>query len=624
MKKIRLTVLMLALGLSGAYAQKDVFGYTFKTDTNAGGPAKEFIDISNRPGVVNLTGLADDNGTALNPIGFAFHYYYDDYDKVALGVNGWISFNKGTVLSPTFPIIPTAGGKANNYIAAYMSDLNFASSDPNITNPGKLQYWTNNKDTFIASYIDVPFWQQAKPGFFGKNTFQIILCGKDSSITLNYGKLDPTGNSSSSAPYLQAGIENVSGQSGLRAFVDKVPTVKTIKYYYPKVITSPDVKDVATQWNQNDDNGSFFALKDDSITLKANVANVGNVAVTNVKMTATIQKGTKITNFKLTNPILTLAAANDSTVALTPTFKPDAGGAYVYTVTSTCDADGFSGNNKNASEIIVIDTAKQTKVSLNYVSDMNTPGTPFGLQGDSTAAAVYIVPPYYPATIGEVEAMLIDQANAQGAGDLLPGGFRAVIYDDNGVAKGPGTKLAVINVPTEETANLSVNTAKLATPIEITEGGFYIAIFTDSANVSPSAETKVPFSFRTFEIIAGACSPYRQGDVQDFQIGAVMYRKQTTIGVNNQVSDKGTVSQSFPNPTNGLATIKYSLTEAAKVDFTVTNMIGQVVEQVSAGTIAQGNHNVQLNTADYNAGIYFYTMYVDGLPVATHKMVVSK
>lgn len=622
MKKIRLTVAMLALGLSGAFAQgPDAYGYRFKSDTSAGGPAAEFVNILNRPGAVTVTGLGDDNGTALIPMGINFHYYYSDYSKVSLGVNGWISFIDNQVLSPTFPVIPTAGGKANNYIAAYMSDLNFAGAN----NPGKMVYWTNNVDSFVVTYSKVPFWQQPNPGYFGENTFQIILCAKDSSITINYGALDPSGNNTSTAPFLQAGIENVSGQTGLRVFADKVPTIKTVKFYYPKVVTQ-QVKDVATQWNQTADNAGFFVLAGTNpITLKANAQNVGNADVSSVTVSGRMKK-LKAAFASLGTPvsIANLATSKDSTVTLSTTYIADKVGSYTYEVTTTTTTESFKGNDKNTTEMIAVDTAAGL-IDLNYATSMEEPGTGFfGLQGDSTGAAVYIVPPFYPCYVRKLQAFMADGSNAN-PGDLLPGGFDIVAFDDNGPSKLPGTRLIKKHVDESETSNLSLHTVDLGNQdyLTITEGGFYVAVFSDSANVSVTADETAPFSNRTYEIIGGACSPYRQGDAQDFQIGAFVTSTKPT-GINAPKAHLGSLDQNFPNPAKETTAISYKLVQAAKVDFVITNMLGQVVERIAVGTQTDGAHLMHVETSSYAPGMYYYTLNIDGEAAVTKKMVVSK
>jgi len=189
MKKI-IYLLFAAVFISHSTAKAsggpDAYGYTWMTSLDAGGPAFSWIDISTRVGVQTVTGLADDNSAAgmLN-IGFPFHFYWNDYSQLKVGSNGWLSFNNVSNIASCFPTIPTAGGAGDNLLAPLMGDLNFTGAG----NPGQVKYWTNNADTCIISFINVPFWSVSAPGWTGSNSFQVILCGTDSSITYQYGSL---------------------------------------------------------------------------------------------------------------------------------------------------------------------------------------------------------------------------------------------------------------------------------------------------------------------------------------------------------------------------------------------------------------------------------------------------
>ncbi len=619
MKKIRLTVAILTLSVSGAMAQgTDAFGYIAKNNTQAGGPALEWVDISARPSTVTVGGLGDDNGTALIPLGFSFPYYFSEYSGVALGVNGWISFNDKTVLSPPFDPIPSTRTKASNFIAAYASDLNFDGPG----NPGKMMYWTNNTDSFVVTYDKVPFWQMAAPGYYSSNTFQIILSRKDTTITINYKDVTlPTGGGGAGA-VTQAGIENLTGKSGLLLFSSSTPPAKTYKFYFPRTTTLKST-DVTTQWTQYADNGGTFVLQGTTpITLKANVQNVGNTTAKAIVMTASTKKGSITKTITPNITIDSLVQGKDSTVTITSSFVAETAGSYTFTVSSKCTSDEFINNNGAISEIIAVSAVGNSK--LNYATDMeNFGGGSFGLVGDSSGAAVYIIPPYYPATVTEVEAFMIDAAGSPDqAGELLPGGFRAIIFDDNGANGLPGTKLATVIVPEEETSSFSKHNARLVTPLTITSGGFYVAIFTDSTNVQVAAETAGPFSGRTFEIIGGAASPYRNGDAEEFQLGAVTTQ---TVGIAaTPKAIRNALSQNYPNPAKDITTVSYKVEEGSNVKFVVTNLLGQVVETISLGNVSYGVNDLRINTANYSEGVYSYTLLVNEEPMSSKKMIVIK
>lgn len=63
----------------------------------------------------------------------------------------------------------------------------------------------------------------------------------------------------------------------------------------------------------------------------------------------------------------------------------------------------------------------------------------------------------------------------------------------------------------------------------------------------------------------------------------------------------------YPNPSNGIANISFSSESASETTVTLTNSLGQVVYQENLGVVS-GNQNVQLNTSDFNTGIYTVTI----------------
>jgi flagellar hook assembly protein FlgD len=78
----------------------------------------------------------------------------------------------------------------------------------------------------------------------------------------------------------------------------------------------------------------------------------------------------------------------------------------------------------------------------------------------------------------------------------------------------------------------------------------------------------------------------------------------------------------MPNPANGNTTIQYSLKNAGAVTLTITDITGKVVYTSNEGNKAAGDHSVNVNTENMNAGVYFYTLNVDGVSV-TNKMTVT-
>ncbi|TET67472.1 MAG: hypothetical protein E3J45_04845, partial [Candidatus Zixiibacteriota bacterium] len=64
----------------------DEYGYYWIDSDSAGGPNYQWVDITTKPGAVEVTRwLGDDNNTGPYDIGFDFPYYWYTVDEVIIG-----------------------------------------------------------------------------------------------------------------------------------------------------------------------------------------------------------------------------------------------------------------------------------------------------------------------------------------------------------------------------------------------------------------------------------------------------------------------------------------------------------------------------------------------------------
>jgi hypothetical protein len=105
----------------------------------------------------------------------------------------------------------------------------------------------------------------------------------------------------------------------------------------------------------------------------------------------------------------------------------------------------------------------------------------------------------------------------------------------------------------------------------------------------------------------------------------------STVGIEDVEVAVPTASKlhaSYPNPFNPVTNIAYELGNAADVNITVYNMLGQEVATLVAGFQTAGAYTVQWNGIDHAghsvpSGLYFYTMQTEGFS-ATQKMMLLK
>jgi len=68
------------------------------------------------------------------------------------------------------------------------------------------------------------------------------------------------------------------------------------------------------------------------------------------------------------------------------------------------------------------------------------------------------------------------------------------------------------------------------------------------------------------------------------------------------------LAQNYPNPFNNTTQITFQLAKADLVTLTITNLQGQVVEQLANSSYPAGMHTISFNAANTASGIYLYTL----------------
>jgi hypothetical protein len=89
----------------------------------------------------------------------------------------------------------------------------------------------------------------------------------------------------------------------------------------------------------------------------------------------------------------------------------------------------------------------------------------------------------------------------------------------------------------------------------------------------------------------------------------IVYVVDETTSLNSSVCLK----QNYPNPFSNTTTIEFTLPENSDVELRIFNSIGVLVNTLVSGELAQGRHIYEWNASDYGAGVYFYSLTVNGL-----------
>ena len=173
----------------------DNFGYEWIDSNEPGGPAFNWVDISEEGTAVSLS---DDDAQTV-PLPFPFEFYGEERSEISISSNGYLTFGGNGTDFSNDPI-PT-GADPNDLIAAFWDDL-----DPN---SGGNVYYLNDEDNdrFIVQYDGVAGFG----GLEGDYTFQVIL-GDDGTLLYQYLDMESSGDIESAT----VGVENADGSDGLQ------------------------------------------------------------------------------------------------------------------------------------------------------------------------------------------------------------------------------------------------------------------------------------------------------------------------------------------------------------------------------------------------------------------------
>lgn len=100
----------------------------------------------------------------------------------------------------------------------------------------------------------------------------------------------------------------------------------------------------------------------------------------------------------------------------------------------------------------------------------------------------------------------------------------------------------------------------------------------------------------------------------------------STTGIEGQeilLPTEAVLYQNYPNPFNPVTQIKFDLAEKSDIKLNVYNVSGQIVDQISSGSLDAGFHTVEFDGSKLNSGVYYYTLESEGKSI-TRKMILMK
>ncbi len=597
----------------------DAYGYTWidNNDTTLpGAPTYHWIDITKIG--TEVTGLGDDNTVGPFDIGFQFPYYWYKVDKFYICSNGVISFSDKDVW-----ISHSGGGgtggqipspqRPNDVVAPLGGDLKFTPDR------GKVYYYTNNKDSLIVSYIDVPEWHRGVPGeIFGSHTFQIILTKEDSSITFQYGPQDGDFHYDTDVEVTNAiGIENNTGTIGLQYLRNNQPAENMYREglavkIIPPETTSYEVRDVAVTDVMSEGSRGIFVHINQSIPLWVRVRNVGNQPMSDITVVCSITDEVGNTIYQNNLSINSLKVGEIKKVDF-PSWKADLEGTYTMISYISVASDMNPTNDMSDAELKVI----HYPCRLSYWEEGDSLGaTGFGV---NSGMGVKYTPPSYPVNIDTVFIALADS--------LHPTDMALHIYKDDGPDGLPGTLLwaDTFAIPDSEGGwNVKFFSFPITPSVKIESGSFYVVgIQIEEGILYFLTSEDPPFSRQNWEVLDGTFAPYRGNEESDLYM-AVSVRGQFGIEENPNKPQPHLLFSIHPSTLlKDKAVISFTTSYRGRVNLSVYDVSGRLLENLMDGEIEPGVHKIIWDNKRVPSGVYFINLRFAGKSL-TKKLVLVK
>ncbi len=518
---------LIPLSLLAAFGGPDQYGYTWKDSDELDGPVYEWVDITTTGTLV--TGLADDNIVGPYILGENFPYYWYSVKKIYIGSNGYLAFTTSGNIAAPFPNMPL-GGETDNYVAGYMTDLNFAGAG----NPAQLWAYDDLERT-IFSYINVPYWDAAAPELWsGSSTFQIILDKTDSTITINYQ--NTLCCSGSNGP--MCGIEALNGDIGLQQNFGTYPLANFSVRFYAPPTPLLDIYDAAVEWVTDESNGGRSVAVDGiPFPLHAFIRNTGNQTLEPFNVTSTILNEANQTVAVDATNVGSMVPNETQDIFFSNSFVADAPGTYrSVTALSGIINESVTSNNSLTQEVAAYDTTLLNN-TIDWAGQFDD-GIGIGWTGGQAGCGAYILPPYYPIYVSHTTCRVMSNF-----GNV---GFTMRVYDDDGPDGSVGTLLDSVYVDALD-AQAGDHAYALAEPFMLDSGGLYVLWYMGGQNVNLAQDITAPFSLRSYEVIQGAWANYRDREIADFHLGLRMGAVPTPdagVGTIDQPDEGQTISGS--------------------------------------------------------------------------------
>jgi len=93
--------------------------------------------------------------------------------------------------------------------------------------------------------------------------------------------------------------------------------------------------------------------------------------------------------------------------------------------------------------------------------------------------------------------------------------------------------------------------------------------------------------------------------------------------IENEISDKFSLSQNFPNPFNPVTNIAFSLPKSSFVNLVIYDILGREIETLIKESLSPGKYIIEWNATAYPSGIYFYKLQVENFSDSKQMILIK-
>lgn len=117
----------------------------------------------------------------------------------------------------------------------------------------------------------------------------------------------------------------------------------------------------------------------------------------------------------------------------------------------------------------------------------------------------------------------------------------------------------------------------------------------------------------------------KENHIDPYEQTVQFMKKQIEVGIEEDNTAKSTaLIGNYPNPFNSSTTINFSLSNDALVELNVFNIKGELVKNLISKKVQKGNSSIIFKAENFNSGLYFYQMLIEGNVIGTKQMLYLK